>query len=97
MVLIAWKVVGQDVLGLGVGLLVFIIGVILLAWSFKKTCLPLKVCIKDEGWFKAKEYKIIEVDSEMNAGLAISLHGLSLFALICSYCSCLFYNFLKTK
>lgn len=59
MVLIAWKVVGQDVMGLWVGMVVFIICISFLVWSYRRTILTRKVLVKDSGWFQAKEYQMV--------------------------------------
>lgn len=90
MVLIAWKVVGQDITGIFVGLLSFLIGVPIIIWSYKRSCMARRVCIKDEGWFKAKEYKIIEIDGDINVAAAIFLHALAFFILIAINCAIIF-------
>lgn len=90
MVLIAWKVVGKDALGLFTGVLVFFIGVVLIYWSYRKSCIPLKICTKDEGWFKAKEYKVIPIDSEINLGAAVIIHGIAFFILVGIVCGIIF-------
>ena len=90
MMLIAWKVVGQDVLGLFVGILVFLVGIVLIYWSYRKSCMPIKICVKDEGWFKAKEYKIIEIDHDINLGFAVFCHAVAFFGLIGIVCAIIF-------
>lgn len=63
LVMIAWKVMGQDAVGLIVGLLFFLTTVTLVTLFFKRITRTRKVLIKDSGWFKyPKEYKVIESD-----------------------------------
>jgi hypothetical protein len=63
LVMIAWKVMGEDAVGLVVGLLFFIVTVTLVTLFFKRITRTRKVLIKDNGWFKyPKEYKVIESD-----------------------------------
>jgi len=84
MVLIAWKVVGQDMLGLGVGLIVLFIGVTFITWSYRRTVLSRRILVKDEGWFKAKTYEIVHsrYDNTGEYGFVQLVHGIALFALI---------------
>lgn len=90
MVLIAWKVVGQDVLGLIVGTFVFLIGVPIIIWSYRKICIPQKICTKDNGWFKSKEYEVVEVSDDVNIGGAAMLHGFAFFLLVVITCAIIF-------
>ena len=79
MVLIAWKVVGQDVMGLGVGLIVLVIGISFLSWSYRRTCMSKRVCIEDAGWFKAKKYQVVESPYK---NIGDTLWGMSMLHLI---------------
>ncbi len=90
MVLIAWRFIGDDVMGMAVGLIVFFIGVIMIYWSYRKMCMPKRVLIKTEGWFKAKEWKIIEVADDVNVAGAIFGHGVAFFGLIGIVCAIMF-------
>jgi len=60
MALIAWKVVGQDVLGVVIGVPLWITIVLVLVWAYKRTCLPYRVVIEDPGLFKyPKKYEVV--------------------------------------
>lgn len=90
MVLIAWRFIGDDLVSAIVGLIVFFIGVIMIFWSYRKMCMPRRICIKNEGWFKAKEYTVIEVASDVNVAGAIFGHGVAFFALVGIVCAIIF-------
>lgn len=65
LVMVAWKVIGKDIIRIVLGFIFLIIFTWLLIYSFKKTCVETKVLIKNEnpGFFKypkIKEWKIIE-------------------------------------
>jgi len=65
LVLIAWKVVGQDVVRILLGLIFIGMFTWLLIYSFRRTCIDRRVLIKNENpgfmtYPKLKEYKIVE-------------------------------------
>lgn len=65
LVLIAWKVVGQDVVRILLGLIFIFMFTWLLIYSFRRTCIERRVLVKRENpgfmkYPKLKEYKIIE-------------------------------------
>lgn len=93
MVLIAWKVVGEDVLGLSLGMIVFTVGMLFITWSYRRTVLTRKVCVQDDGWFKAKKYELVESPYAGDTGeLAIVqlLHGIALVVLIAAVSAMIF-------
>jgi hypothetical protein len=70
MIMIAWKVIGKDILSIIIGLLFFIVMTCVLIFSFKRTCIPHKVCIKNPGFLKyPKEYEYIEPKLKVGDGL----------------------------
>jgi hypothetical protein len=65
MVMIAWKVVGKDVVRIVLGLIFISLFTWLLIYSFKRTCIDRRVLIKRENpgfmkYPKVKEYQLIE-------------------------------------
>jgi hypothetical protein len=65
LVLIAWKVVGQDVVRILLGLIFIGMFTWLLIYSFRRTCIDRRVLIKNENpgfmkYPKLREYKIVE-------------------------------------
>lgn len=85
MVLIAWKVMGKDVIRIVLGIIFLIMFTWLLIYSFKRTCIERRVTTKrtNPGFMrypKEKEYKIIEPLFGDGEGLgAIRLIHLGLF------------------
>lgn len=90
--MIAWKVMGQDAVGLVIGLLFFIVTVTLITVLFKRLTKNEKVLIKDNGWFKyPKEYKVIESDLTGEAlGWTYFLYIVALFVIIGISCAIIF-------
>ena len=65
MVLVAWKVVGKDVVKIILGLIFIIIFTWLLIFSFKRTCLDLRILTENTNpgfwkYPKVKKYEVIE-------------------------------------
>jgi len=63
--MVAWKVIGKDIVRIVLGIFFIIIFTWLLIYSFKHTCIERKILIKDENpgfmrYPKKREYKIIE-------------------------------------
>jgi hypothetical protein len=83
MVLIAWKVVGEDITSLVIGLIIFFSAMPILIWSWRRLHSTKRVVIEDQGWFKPKKYEVIKsnLDDEPLAW-AVVAHILALFALI---------------
>ncbi len=63
MFIVAYKVIGKDVLRLVIGLFVLIGAITLLGWSYWRTCIPRSVLFKVYP-DKTKEYKIINAPTE---------------------------------
>jgi len=77
MAMIAWKVVGNDLLQLIIGLPLWLIGTIVFVWSYKRTCTSFKYLKKTEkvGLLKwTHEYDIHEPETD-NLDLTRILHG----------------------
>lgn len=92
LVMIAWKVMGEDAVGLVVGLLFFIVTVTLITVLFRRLTKNERVLIKDNGWFKyPKEYKVVETDLTGEAlGWTYFLYIVALFAIIGISCAIIF-------
>lgn len=65
MVLVAWKVIGKDVVRIVLGVIFLGVFTWLLIYSFRRTCIDRRVLIgtKNPGWFKypkEKNYELIE-------------------------------------
>ncbi len=80
MVLVAWKVMGQDVIRIFLGLVFLGMFTWLLIYSFKRTCIERRVLIKNENpgflkYPKVKEYKLIEPLFGDGEGLGIIRFG----------------------
>jgi len=65
MYMVAWKVIGKDIVRIVLGLIFIAIFTWLLIYSFKRTCIERRVLVenKNAGWFrypKEKKYEIIE-------------------------------------
>lgn len=62
MTMIAWKIIGKDVLRIAIGLVFLIIYVVFLTRYYKNNFTVHKIAITDNGWkfWLPKEYKVIE-------------------------------------
>lgn len=61
LVMVAWKVMGKDLVRILLGIVFIAIFTWLLIFSFKRTCIERRVMTKNPGFMKyPKEYKIIE-------------------------------------
>jgi hypothetical protein len=76
MILIAWKVVGKDVVGIVLGLIFFITLTIIIVKVYKRVCMPRKVLTENPGFMKyPKKYEVIEpsVEGEESVWMTIIL------------------------
>lgn len=66
MILVAWKIVGKDLVRILIGLLFITIISILVFRNYRNSFTPRKVCTKDNGWkfWLPKEYQIIKPNSD---------------------------------
>lgn len=64
--MVAWKVIGKDLVRIVLGIFFIIITEIILFKSLRKMCLPHKVCVENAGWqfWKPKKYEIVEPSFE---------------------------------
>jgi hypothetical protein len=93
MVLVAWKVVGKDVVRIVLGVLFLSMFTWLLIYSFRRTCIDRRVLIetKNPGWFKypkEKKYELIEPlfgDGEGLGAIRIAHLGLFLVGIWITY------------
>jgi len=62
MVLVAWKIIGKDLVRILIGIVFIFIVSILIFRNYRNSFTSRKVCIKDNGWkfWLPKEYKIVE-------------------------------------
>jgi len=81
MVMIAWKIIGKDVVGIVLGIPILIAGICIWMWALRRFFLGYRVVVKREGFWK-KEYAHQDPydfkDSEWRAAC-----GFFMFALIC--------------
>ena len=60
--LIIWKVAGRDMLRIAIGILLMIVSIFLISRSYFRT-FKRKICIKNNGFLKGKEYTICKADN----------------------------------
>lgn len=76
MILVAWKVIGKDLLGVVLGVPIFAAGVCLWIWSYRRFFLGYRMLVKVDKATKTKEWKHVESydfaskDSKAVCGLA---------------------------
>lgn len=64
LVMVAWKVMGKDVVRIALGLVFFIVAVFMLFRIHKRSFSVRRICIENPGFFKyPKKYQVIEPDS----------------------------------
>ena len=83
--MIAWKVVGRDIVRFVLGFIFMIISVWFVIFSFKTTCIDRKICTKNPGLFKGpKEYTIVKPKFDDGNGLGAIrfLHIIAIFGAI---------------
>lgn len=87
MAMIAWKIMGddilatsQDVIGYMVGVPYMFLGCMAVLWSYYARCMPRRVCVeKGQGFFPSKRYEVVKPPEESTLdpmGLLIA-HGLA--------------------
>lgn len=61
MIMVAWKIIGRDILRIFIGIIFVIVATIFIFKSYRKLTTH-RICIKSNGWqfWLPKEYKIIE-------------------------------------
>ena len=68
LVMIAWKVMGQDVIGIIVGLLFFFVSITVVTVGFNRIIRDKKILIENPGFFSyPKKYEVIKSDVEGEA------------------------------
>jgi len=87
MVMIAWKVIGKDLVRIVLGLIFIAVFTWLLIYSFKRTCVERRVLVKNTNpgflrYPKVKEYEIIEPRFGNGEGLGIIRIGHLIFFFI---------------
>lgn len=88
MFLVAWKVVGNDIYGLGVGLILLFSVLPVLIWSYWRTCVPRRILLEDSKEH-GKKWQLLNDPSQENtprggvSDLLITriLHAVALFIL----------------
>jgi hypothetical protein len=76
MILVAWKVIGKDIVRIVLGLIFIAVFTWLLIYSFKRTCVERRILVKKSNpgfmkYPKVKEYEIIEPRFGDGEGLGI--------------------------
>lgn len=84
MFLIAYRIIGEDLIQLLIGLPLFIICTTAIIWSYRRNCVPHRIKISDAGLGKAKQWQII--DPSGNDGDTMWGHFIAwvLATLVCS-------------
>jgi len=77
MCMVAWKIIGKDLLGIVLGVPIYIMGLVIWWWAVKRLFLGYKVLDREEG--KAKTYKIERYkfngnDARFGAGIICTLY-----------------------
>lgn len=82
LVMVAWKVMGKDIIRIIIGLIFIISIIVIVFYSFRKNCITRKVIVENPGWFRyPKKYEIVEPKSyDGTLGLVIFLHFVFCFA-----------------
>jgi hypothetical protein len=74
LVMIAWKIMGKDVIRIILGLIFIVVIMMIILKVYKNTYSPKKILKSDPGLFKyPKEYEIIEPDSSWDGYVAVKL------------------------
>jgi hypothetical protein len=72
MVLVAWKVIGDQAVHLIVGLLEVLLMLPLWIWSYRRFCIPRSMVIKKgQGFWGAKEYEVVNKFDPENPAICI--------------------------
>jgi len=79
-IMIAWKVMGQDVVRILLGLLFMIIITFMFFRIYRNTFLPKRVKIEDQGWFKSKKYEIVKPNLNWDGIIAVKILFLFFYA-----------------
>lgn len=83
--LLVWKVAGGEIVHIGLGFLLFLIGLVVWMWSYRRTCMDRRVLIKTtKGVDKSviKEWKVIPYEVESGEFTPRAAHFLYAVALI---------------
>ncbi len=82
MFMVAYKIIGHQILGIVLGIPLWIVGLCLWMWSFRKFFFGYKTVVKKEG--KVKEYEMIP-PYKFNSGDAKVAAGIAHLAVICGW------------
>lgn len=74
MVLIAWKVIGKDLLRIILGIVFIILTSLFISRTYRNTFKPKRILIEDPGLFKyPKKYKVIEPNNDYEGVTAVKI------------------------
>ena len=60
MLMVAWKVIGKDIIRILLGIAFIILMTVITFRVYRNLFMTKRYLIKSEGWFKHKEYKVVE-------------------------------------
>ncbi len=83
LVMVAWKIMGKDIVRIIIGLIFIIVSTWFIIYSFRTTCIERKVMLKNPGFLKyPKEYQVVQPRFGNGEGLGIIrwLHLIAFFA-----------------
>lgn len=74
MAMIAWKIMGDDIMAVSHDLIGYVVGVpfmllscIALLWSYRRRCIPYTICVeKGAGFFGERKFQLIEPSHQPN-------------------------------
>lgn len=82
MALVAWKVVGKDLLGFLIGIPFLLLSICLFVWSYRRRILGVRILVEDQGWFKPKKYAMQPPLSDRDTQIEAFLHFVCLLILV---------------
>jgi hypothetical protein len=91
MFLVAWKVIGTDVIQLGIGLLLMLIFFPLFILSYWRTCIPRRVLIEDGPEAEKKKWQILNPSDDMDTNHQRIGHAVALVIWIAINSAILFF------
>lgn len=80
LIMVAWKVMGKDVIRILLGLIFIFIITIMFFKTYRNTFKPKKIMIEDKGWLKEKKYDIIKPNLSWDGVVFVKILFLALYA-----------------
>ena len=74
MVMVAWKVMGKELVGIILGLLFFFLFTFLLIWLYKRLIVARKVMVENPGFWKyPKKYEVVKTELDGDGVLVLTI------------------------